>query len=479
MTDFNVGRRIVEHVLDSQLEPFLEEGLNRDWIKGKDSFTYTAVFAEDIDVQAYLFLLDYYNDHGVIPTKELFGRNFPSYRPEPTEYNADELIDAALDAIRSAIVAEDLAMMTELEREGNYEAAFERMMARGERFGFKLAEYELETAIQNEMRRQKIVRTAQIRLNSEAQGNKPLKLLSGPEIEDLDITQEWRIEGLIAQGGNVMINAQAKAGKSTLVINLIRCLMTGENFLGEFPVEKVSTVRVIDLEMPIASSRRWLREAGLTKFPGVEYAFLVGQASDFMVTNELVRRKLADSLKGADVLVIDPVGPLLAAMGLDENSPTDIRLLLNSLTELKEMSGSSEMIVIHHAGHGMARARGASTFNDWPDCFMVLTNTDPGNQSGVRKLTARGRDVDFSRELKYHAPTRSLATMDAHFSAREEGLHDKIIKTLLHGRLSTRTLYSKVGGDRTALVRAVKTLVDQGKLRVIPVGNARYYELVG
>ena len=67
----------------------------------------------------------------------------------------------------------------------------------------------------------------------------------------------YRIAGLWPSGGNVVLAAQYKTGKTTLVHNLIRSLSDGTPFLGKYHVDPpAGTIFVLDTEMPGSSARR-------------------------------------------------------------------------------------------------------------------------------------------------------------------------------------------------------------------------------
>ncbi|NKB87070.1 MAG: AAA family ATPase [Acidobacteria bacterium] len=58
------------------------------------------------------------------------------------------------------------------------------------------------------------------------------------------------VEGLMHRGDRVVISAQAKAGKTTFLHNLVRCLADGGKFLGRWEATPArGTVALIDTEM--------------------------------------------------------------------------------------------------------------------------------------------------------------------------------------------------------------------------------------
>jgi len=479
MAEFNIGRRIVEHVLESNdLELFASAGLDTDWINDKYSFAYAAVFEDDTDRDAYKYLLRYHDRYGRVPGPDLFARNFPAYNPQESEYDADELVSEAHRAIREIIVEHALSEIADLDREGQHELAMEKIREAGARFNFADTEYEHLLAVQNEVRKLRVQREARILLEAEGADETPVEFLDLTGIQAMDTIQEWRVEGLIGEGTNTLINAQAKAGKTTLVMNLVRSLAGREMFLGELQVKKAAKIRIIDFEMPPGTVKRWLSEFGLIEGDHVEYALLMGKASSFNVLNERVAKTLEDSLRGTEVLIIDPLGPLLAALGLDENKNTEVRQLLNALTELKKSAGIGELILVHHAGHGGSRARGASVFSDWPDALINLTTADSAIQDSTRTLAAKGRDVWYSKELKYNKESRELVTITSHHTQRGQELRDRIIAALATGPMTTRKLRTQLGRRFEEVKPALDAMVLAGEIRVYELGRAKVYELM-
>lgn len=483
MTALNIGRRMVEYVLDQgDLESFLNASLDSDWVDEKDAFTFAAVFAQDIDVHAYQYILRYHHQHEVPPTKELFAKNFPAYYPEPCDYSAAELVAEATKAITGAITYHYLDEVNDLDRQGRHEDAMALMVQAAGIMDIPPTTFEAELAIQNQVRKLQQSREAATRVEASNLLRKPVRYYNGPQISELPVTHDWRIGGagegmgLIAAGANIMLNAQAKSGKSTMVINILHSLMTGEKFLGALPVQPVDKVTVVDLEMPLSTSKRWLKEAGVLAYPGVSYAFLTGRAGDFFVLNEKTRTELAEGLRGTDVLIIDPLGPLLAAHGLEENSNSDMRRILSALAALKADAGIGELIVVHHAGHGAAgRARGASVLGDWPDAMLNIMLPKEDNQP--RLLSAMGRDVAGKWKLNYNLDTHRLTHNFADIEKREEDLSARIRSILGSSRMSKNTLCAQLGIAKARGLAAINAMVLTGELIVANEGQYQYVSL--
>ena len=64
---------------------------------------------------------------------------------------------------------------------------------------------------------------------------------------------------------------------------------------------------------------------------------------------------------------VDCIGPVMAALGLDESKSADTGRFLAALERVLADASVPECFLIHHMGHGAERSRGASRLRDWPD----------------------------------------------------------------------------------------------------------------
>lgn len=220
----------------------------------------------------------------------------------------------------------------------------------------------------------------------------------------------FRIDGLWPAGGRVLFAAQAKAGKSTAVAEVIRCLVDGYPLFDRFDVHQVRCVTLIDDEMSPSQLRRWLRDHDVINTDRVQVRCLRGQVHTFGITDDALMSRWVADLAGTDVLVLDCVRPVLDAIGLDESF--EAGKFLVAFDRLLAAAGIGEALAAHHMGHSGERARGSSRLLDWPDVTWRLL-TQPGDDDGaepVRYFTAYGRDVDVAETaLTYHPDTRRLS----------------------------------------------------------------------
>lgn len=286
---------------------------------------------------------------------------------------------------------------------------------------------------------------------------------------------DYRVEGLWPKGGNVLLVAEKKAGKTTLLGNLVRSLADGEEFLGRATggMQPGERVVLLDTELPAKLLQGWLRDQGVLNRSAVHLHTLRGQVRKFAITDTRVRARWADWLRGlnAKVLVVDPIGPVMEHLGVDENSNTEVGNLLNALTALCVEGGVEELVIVQHAGHTGERARGASRFGGWCDAEwkIVLEKEYLELSTADRFFSASGRDVAVpearlvfdrrERRLSLEGGNRMVVATSNAESRIEEYLLD-------HTGAKTGDVVKGAGGDVNANSTALKLMVKRGQVRI-------------
>ncbi|MET7398962.1 AAA family ATPase [Dactylosporangium sp. NPDC005572] len=255
------------------------------------------------------------------------------------------------------------------------------------------------------------------------------------------------IEKLLPKDGNAFFFAQAKAGKTTFLNNLIRALVDELVFLGKYQVAKLTgNVGVINLEMSERKNTQWLRDLDIKNTDRVRIWNLRGQASLFDMRDPARRKEWALRLndEGVTVLTWDCMKPVVKSLGLSEDK--DLGLLLYGFTEMLLMAGVSESVVVHHAGWNPAHSIGDSSVEGWADAIWSLSSEEKEVESlaetggkyinvkqktKVRSFAAKGRDVEvYKTKLHYDPFTRLLTLQENPSSTVERQLFD-FVKT--HG----------------------------------------------
>jgi hypothetical protein len=190
----------------------------------------------------------------------------------------------------------------------------------------------------------------------------------------------------------------------------------------------------------------------------------------------MVRSLWAQRLReaGCTALLLDPLGPVLAALGMDENSMADTGRFLDAFDHLLAEAGMTESLVAHHMGHGAERGRGASRLRDWPDAeWKLIREGESESPSAVRYLSALGRDVDVPESaLAYDPFTRHLwIAGGSRAEVKLTAAHAAVLQALADTPgLTVRGLQTALAGKHAMhdVRDAAKALRDAGKVRTEP-----------
>lgn len=225
------------------------------------------------------------------------------------------------------------------------------------------------------------------------------------------INPSWVVDGLIPFEGSTMLTGKFKSGKSTLMINLIQALTTGGKFLNRFDVPHAMNVAYVDMELGRDMAKRWIKELPNVNVDRLEYLNRKGRGYTLDMRSETLRAKWARMLieRDVDVLIIDPLSPIMSALGVDENSNEVVRPMLDAFDSLVVEANLKGLVVSHHTGHqDPNRARGATAFMDWASSFMSIIRQGEEYDS-PRIFRANGRDVAVdTAELLFDRPSRTL-----------------------------------------------------------------------
>ncbi|MGV0795927.1 AAA family ATPase [Mycolicibacterium elephantis] len=234
---------------------------------------------------------------------------------------------------------------------------------------------------------------------------------------------DWVIKDL-APAGVAQVNAQAKGGKTTLLLNAMKSLATGEKFLGRFDVVTDSDERIsyLNMELPKRQMRQWVREMNfsddaakrISMYHALDQGFRV---LDFRNDNAVtwLIRWLTDN--GTTILFADPLAKLYnpARWGNGSDPNAAYTAWFAVLEDIIREARLRLVFIAHHTGFSedaANRSRGASAMMDNPTVNMTYRhNGDHADKptGPQRYLKAFGRDVDVDEfEISYVERTRRL-----------------------------------------------------------------------
>nr|WP_256413441.1 AAA family ATPase [Frigoribacterium sp. CFBP 8766] len=213
---------------------------------------------------------------------------------------------------------------------------------------------------------------------------------------------DWHIQGLAFVGANILLNALAKSGKTTLVLNVIRCLLSGDSLFGRFAVEQLRPGRRVawwNAELVSGQAREWLRSMDIPNPDSLALWHLRGHHVPLEL-HEGEEAAVAWLRKyNVSVWVLDPKSALFRG---EENSATETGAWLSAIDRIKQRAGVDTVFLVHHASEPSAhdspddsanrflKGRGSSRTEGWADVIWSWT----GRFEEPRYLAALGRDVD-------------------------------------------------------------------------------------
>lgn len=209
-----------------------------------------------------------------------------------------------------------------------------------------------------------------------------------------------RVHGMVPWNAFSLLVAQAKVGKTTFVMNMARALMTGEDFLGKFPVVPIAPdakVAMMNYEVTWSLIRLWATRIGVDPNRLV-LVDMRGKRNPLRYESD--RKRLAASLREQNVetLIVDPLTNAFTGGNIDKD--LDIVRFYEELNMFSRNEvGASDLILTAHAGHDGTRPRGSSEIMGGVDCYTVIQKKD-----GLRTLTSTGRTNDIDPHFVFMNP---------------------------------------------------------------------------
>lgn len=236
-----------------------------------------------------------------------------------------------------------------------------------------------------------------------------------------------RVQGLVPWQASALIVAQRKTGKTTLMLNLARSLLTGEPFLGSLPVRRLpagARVAILNFEVSAAQLARWADEVGVPA-DGLFLVNLRGRRNPLDHPDD--RAELAKLLRAHRVasLIVDPFGR--AYSGASQNDAGEVGAWLVNLDRFARAEvGALDLVLTAHAGWNGERTRGSSALEDWADVIVTMTRDE---DTGARFLRATGRDVDMDEDRLDFDPATRLLSLSGQGSRKDAGTARKDAET--------------------------------------------------
>lgn len=241
-------------------------------------------------------------------------------------------------------------------------------------------------------RQQEYMRQQEATINQHPTAPEPKRLtISFTHCFDIcqeQMRQEFIIDGLIAEGDQVIITGDGGIGKSTIAFHIAHYLATSRNLIfDQFEIPKPRTSLFLNSENSkiqinsrlnnMVGNNPEAREALKRLYAPIVHGDVLTCGKSF--DDPIFRQWVVDLVHSIedyqgsklDLIWIDP---LISFISCDENAAAEMRKNLDGITEVSQMCKVTP-IVIHHNKKDGGGYRGSSAIRDWTRNLIELNRT--------------------------------------------------------------------------------------------------------
>ena len=277
-------------------------------------------------------------------------------------------------------------------------------------------------------------------------------LYSKPVVEE-----EWIVDGFLPIGGTSILAGKPKAGKSTLVRNLINSIVGGSVFLDR----KTKKGRVLYLAF----------EEGENHIRKHFEALKISANDDILIHTAKVPPNPIESLRSSileykpSLVIVDTLFRIINVN--DGNSYSQVQKALEPITDLAKETGC-HILLVHHMTKGDRDGAegilGSTALFGAVDTAIMLNRTE--KFSTIRTRQRGGYDLEETI-LEFDQESRSFTLGNSKKEDDKERLKTEIIDLLSQtkGVISNSDIKEKLVGKSETINEAIRELADSGKIQ--------------
>lgn len=307
------------------------------------------------------------------------------------------------------------------------------------------------------------------------------------------LTTDWPEEifiegGLLSRGDALLIAAESKAGKSTLIGGLIRQMIIGGNFLG-FKV--VKPLRVLYMQAELRESR--LKERLIKTYSKLnnlaEHSYVWNTRGLVMIEEnyDIVAESIQETKP--DVVIIDP---MVNFHNFDENSATQMTQFFRKLDRLQHDFNVALVMAQHFKKQQdgnpknqtslLEKMRGSSALRGWADTTIAVEGRTVSEYRRLEFDVRNSMGEIFYRMIKYNLNTREFDWHDP-----IANIKDKLVPHMRGGlRLTSEQFINLiikecgpfVNHNRGRAFEFKRVLLERGFISELPEGKFNYVSMV-
>lgn len=312
----------------------------------------------------------------------------------------------------------------------------------------------------------------------------PLKVICLESLLNSEFPEEVFIGGgLLCRYERMLLAADSKAGKSTLLTQILRCLSEGKPFLG-FEVPKARSVLFMQAELREKRLKDRMTPTGKLLSQEAQRLFQICSTEGLIMfddSKDLDRVKKTLDIVKPDVLTIDPMANFHMS---DENSSRDMMMFLRILDRLKADFNLSIIMSTHfrkgaQTGSIMEMIRGSGALKGWADTNICIEGHQ-GDKSQHLEFELRNSDDIHKRILFYNRDTKSFDWKDTlrmviNWTIEILSLEDMPTNKFVQSMIVQCGDY--VSSNRTKAYKMKETLVSKGVILEFKNGKVHLLRL--
>jgi RecA-family ATPase len=298
-------------------------------------------------------------------------------------------------------------------------------------------------------------------------GAAPYQTLHAAHLADQMPPLAWMVEELFIEAGAGILGGAPKSGKSFLALDLCVAVASGTSCAGRFRATRSGPVVLLCAEDPpaLVSARLHAlarcRDVALEELP---IEVIVDEA--VRLPDGLARLEATLERFHPRLLLLDPLIRLHRA---DENSASEMSVILDGLRRLAR-STRTAILLVHHArkapaGNAGTALRGSSDLHAFGDSNLYLKRA----QSGTLELKIEHRATASPKPicLKLVADDNTARFVVAAERDADDPAAGRILELLVQAKdpLSSATLRQKLGLRNQTVAHSLRLLLDQGRIR--------------
>jgi RecA-family ATPase len=303
-----------------------------------------------------------------------------------------------------------------------------------------------------------------------AKATEPLLTMAAAELAQKASPLEWLVDSLLLKSGAAILGGAPKAGKSFLALDLCVAVASGTTGAGYFEVAAACPVTLLCAEDPSPVLAQRLAALARSRSRALHELPIEVIVEPVVRLPEALPRLAATLARSRPGLLL--LDPLIRLHRADENSASEMAVVLDGLRDLARTTQTA-ILLVHHArkaasgGSPGAGLRGSSDLAAFGDSNLYLRRlADTVLELRIEHRAAAAPQprrlrlcVEAANSIAYFQPQASTDPAEDPAATRLLSLLEQSPTPM-----SASTLRTKLGVRNQTVVAALRALLDQGRI---------------